>query len=93
MCRFRTVLVAADFSEGSRDAFSTAGSLVHEDEPRLIVLHVMGPGPLADERHGAALDRLRAAYVPDRPLAVEYLVRPAIPRPRSSPRRRSWVAT
>jgi nucleotide-binding universal stress UspA family protein len=79
MCRFRTVLVAADFSEGSRDAFSTACSLVHEDEPRLIVLHVMGPGPLADERHVAALEGLRAAYVPDRPLAVEYLLRAGDP--------------
>lgn len=79
MSRFRTVLVAADFSEGSRGAFSTACSLAREDETRLTVLNVMGPGPLADERHEVVLDRLRAAYAPDRPFAVEYLVRAGDP--------------
>ena len=37
---FRTILVAADFSENSSEAFGTACSLAVEDKTRLFVLHV-----------------------------------------------------
>jgi nucleotide-binding universal stress UspA family protein len=40
---FRTILVAADFSESSRDAFGVACSLAREDKARIVVLHVMEP--------------------------------------------------
>ncbi|QEH38989.1 Universal stress protein [Aquisphaera giovannonii] len=82
MSLFRKILVAADFSPGSRDAFDTACSLAGGDEARLTILHVRpeleGRGP--EEGREAAIDRLREAYVPDRPLAVEYLVRDGEPR-------------
>ena len=74
-----TILAAADFSEGSRGAFALACSLARKDETRLTVLNVQGAVGGADERHAATLDRLRAAYVPGRPLAVEYLVRAGDP--------------
>jgi nucleotide-binding universal stress UspA family protein len=79
MSGFRTVLIAADFSEGSIAAFATACSLAREGETRMTVLNVMGPGPVADERHEATLDRVRAAYAPDRSLTVVYLVRAGDP--------------
>ena len=66
MSLFRTILVAADFSESSREALRVACCLTHDDRTRLIVLHVLEDGP-DDVR-----DRLRAAYVPDRPLDVAY---------------------
>lgn len=43
MLPFQTILVAADFSEGSREAFRMACSLVPEDETRILVLNVMEP--------------------------------------------------
>jgi nucleotide-binding universal stress UspA family protein len=82
---FRTILVAADFSEGTRQAFRVACSLAREDKTRLIVLHVAGPSIASGEpgvpsviaggdraHHEALRERLRADYVPDRPLEVEF---------------------
>jgi nucleotide-binding universal stress UspA family protein len=43
MIAFRTILVAADFSESSRDAFRVAGSLARQDKTRVFVVHVMEP--------------------------------------------------
>lgn len=89
---FRTVLIAADFSDSSREAFRLACSLAGADKTRLIVLHVVEPPivsgeldfpvPLAggDRAHHEVLrERLRGAYVPDRPLEVEYILRDGSP--------------
>ncbi len=43
MSNFRTVLVAADFSERSQEAFRVACSLTEETGTRVIVLHVVEP--------------------------------------------------
>jgi nucleotide-binding universal stress UspA family protein len=43
MVPFRIILVAADFSESSRDAFQVACSLARADEARVFVLNVMEP--------------------------------------------------
>ena len=43
MFAFHTILIAADFSEASRDAFQAACSLAREGESRLCVLNVMEP--------------------------------------------------
>ena len=43
MLPFQTILIAADFSESSREAFRAACSLAREDETRVIVLNVMEP--------------------------------------------------
>lgn len=43
MLPFRTILVAADFSEGSQGAFRAACSLAREDETRIYVLNVLEP--------------------------------------------------
>src|SRR6516165_7713004 len=40
---FRTILIAADFSENSKEAFRAACSLATGDETRLLVLHVAEP--------------------------------------------------
>ncbi len=81
---FRTILVAADFSENSREAFRMACSLAHPGETRLTVLYVEEPPilsevavplpPGAEERthHEALGGQLRGFYVPDRPLRVDY---------------------
>ncbi len=43
MTPFRTILVAADFSEASREAFRSACSIAREDKTRLFVLNVLEP--------------------------------------------------
>lgn len=51
MSLFRTILVAADFSEGTRESFRLAGSIARERETRLFVLNVAEPmyvAPAAD---------------------------------------------
>jgi nucleotide-binding universal stress UspA family protein len=50
MHRFRTILVAADFSENSAHAFRVAGAVAVEEKTRLIVLHVVAPDRVAAER-------------------------------------------
>jgi nucleotide-binding universal stress UspA family protein len=84
---FRTILVAADFSEYSREAFRMACSLARPDETQITVLHAVEPPmiseldvplpPTAGDRahHEALGGRLRESYAPDRPLQVEYRTR------------------
>ena len=54
MIPFRTILVAADLSESSRQAFTLACSLAHEHKTRIFVLNVIEPKYVAD---GAGLPR------------------------------------
>jgi len=51
---FRTMLLAADFSENSKEAFRAACSLAVEDKTKLFVLHVVEPkwGPNEPVRRG-----------------------------------------
>ena len=58
---FRTILVAADFSESSREAFRVACSLAREDETRVIVLNVMEPRYVPE---------LPTAYLGDQPVRL-----------------------
>jgi nucleotide-binding universal stress UspA family protein len=46
---FRSILLAADFSENSREAFRMACSLAQEGETRVLVLHVEEPLYVAEE--------------------------------------------
>jgi nucleotide-binding universal stress UspA family protein len=46
---FRTILIAADFSGSSRQAFRVACSFARADEARMIVLHVVEPLYVAEE--------------------------------------------
>jgi universal stress protein A len=88
MFTFRRILVAADFSEASREAFRAACALARESETRVTVLHVAEPPlvygelgveiPLSGDRravHEALVKRLRESYVPSRPLRLDYLAR------------------
>jgi nucleotide-binding universal stress UspA family protein len=94
MTPFRSALVAADFSNRSRDAFRVAVSLAEEARTRLHVLHVVEHAPVVEQavalgeggaviplpaagtaHHDALKERLREAYVPGRPVDIEYLVR------------------
>jgi nucleotide-binding universal stress UspA family protein len=50
MQRFRTILVAADFSENSVHAFRMACALAIADKTRLVVLHVVAPEGVAEQR-------------------------------------------
>src|SRR5262249_18076786 len=47
---FRTILVAADFSENSVHALRMACALAIEDKTRLVVLHVAAPQGFAEQR-------------------------------------------
>jgi nucleotide-binding universal stress UspA family protein len=49
MPRFRTILVAADFSGRSAEAFRVACELAHEQQTRLFVLHVVEPEPVTQK--------------------------------------------
>lgn len=49
MSLFRTILVAADFSEGTQESFRVACSLVQEGEGRVVVLYVAEPSYAAAE--------------------------------------------
>ncbi|MDR3637069.1 MAG: universal stress protein [Isosphaeraceae bacterium] len=49
MPAFRSVLLAADFSESSREAFLLACSLAHEQKTRLVVLHVVERMPIVEQ--------------------------------------------
>jgi nucleotide-binding universal stress UspA family protein len=92
MSSFRTILVGADFSAQSTEAFRVACGLAEPAKTRLIVLHVvelpvafgeMGmpmPLPEVDPAEREALKaRLRQAYAPDRPIDVEYRVGDGVP--------------
>jgi nucleotide-binding universal stress UspA family protein len=49
MTPFRTILVAADFSERSREAFRVACALADETKTRVFVLHVSERVPVAEQ--------------------------------------------
>jgi nucleotide-binding universal stress UspA family protein len=68
MQAFRTILVAADFSENSVHAFRMACALAIEDKARLVVLHV-APDAVAEQcasRGQSGTGPARAAGVEDR---------------------------
>jgi nucleotide-binding universal stress UspA family protein len=85
---FRTILVAADFSENSVAAFHVACSLNIDTTTRLIVLHVVEPDWVAktpdylgqgvvpasttESLHEFLERRMGEVYVPNHPLEVEY---------------------
>ncbi len=76
----RVILIAADLSESSVDAFRLACSLATGDETRLFVLHVIDPEMIPKEASASEVEiirgtrerQVREVYVPDRPVAVEY---------------------
>ena len=87
MSCFRTIIVAADFSDRSREAFAVACALAEEKKTRLFVLHVLEPEFSVDERgfpvpmpapgteqHQALLEQLWEAYAPHRPIDVQYRI-------------------
>ena len=49
MIPFRTVLVAADFSESSRQAFRVACSLAPEEKTHIIIVHIVEPNYITAE--------------------------------------------
>jgi nucleotide-binding universal stress UspA family protein len=49
---FQTMLVAADFSERSREAFRVASALADERTTRMIVLHIIEKAPVAERAIG-----------------------------------------
>lgn len=85
MLTFRSILVAADFSESSVQAFQWACSLAAENNTQITLLHVVedmlvigfpeDQPPADPARHAVMIQHLRAVYVPDRPLALDYCVR------------------
>jgi nucleotide-binding universal stress UspA family protein len=91
MLNIRAILVAADFSGCSEDAFRVACALTRDYRARLIVLHVATPPPFvtpgelqrALERpdgYRAELEgRLRQVYAADSPAEVEYRVQDGNP--------------
>jgi nucleotide-binding universal stress UspA family protein len=93
MSPFHCILVAADFSERSKEAFRVACALAQGTKTRVVALHVVEPVPGAGYpiAFGDAgtlpplidtggppdpelIGQLRAAYVPNRPIDVRYLV-------------------
>ena len=91
MLSIRAILVAADFSGCSEDAFRVSHALARDYRARLIVLHVATPPPLvtpgelqrALQQPGgyrAELEeRLRHVYAADSPAGVEYRVQDGDP--------------
>lgn len=89
MSPFRTILLASDFSERSREAFRVACSLADETTTRLFVLHAIEPGHEGPEpsaegtpgptRQHAHEERLRACHAPGRAVDVTYLAREGDP--------------
>jgi nucleotide-binding universal stress UspA family protein len=89
MHNFRTILIAADFSERSHEAFRVACSLADETRTRMFVLHVVDqpialgelgtplPIPTASS-HIALTERLRDTYAPSRPFDIGFRVRDGI---------------
>jgi nucleotide-binding universal stress UspA family protein len=91
MLNIRSILVAADFSARSEDAFRAACALARDYRARLIVLHVAIPPPLVTpgelqkalqrpDGYRAELEgRLRQVYAADSPAGVEYWVQDGDP--------------
>ncbi len=83
---FRIILVAADFSESSREAYRVACSFARDSTARIFVLHVVEPIAVPEEAACAFVvedqgyqeslkERLREVYPKDRTLNVEYHAR------------------
>ncbi len=91
MLNIRAILVAADFSGCSEDAFRVARALASDYRARLIVLHVATPPPFVTpgelqkalqrpDGYRAELEgRLRLVYPADSPAGVEYRVQDGDP--------------
>jgi len=91
MLSIRAILVAADFSGCSEDAFRVARALARDYRARLIVLHVATPPPFVTpgelqrvlerpDGYRAELEgRLRQVYAADSPAGVEYRVQDGDP--------------
>jgi nucleotide-binding universal stress UspA family protein len=91
MLNIRAILVAADFSGCSEDAFRVARALARDYQARLIVLHVATPPPLVapgelqkalqrPDGYRAELEgRLRLVYAADSLAGVEYRVQDGDP--------------
>ena len=91
MLTIRAILVAADFSACSEDAFRVARALARDYRARLIVLHVATPPPFVTpgelqrvlerpDGYRAELEgRLRQVYAADSPAGVEYRVQDGDP--------------
>lgn len=88
MSLFHTILLAADFSESSREAFRAACSLFGKDGAQLVVMHAIEPIVFAgepgvppplmsqDESHRKALgEELRGAYKAAPVINVKYYLR------------------
>jgi nucleotide-binding universal stress UspA family protein len=86
MLTIRTILVPADFSVCSEDAFQLARALARDYRARLLVLHVATPPPFVtqgelqkvlqrpDGYRGELAHRLRQVYGTDSPAGAEYRV-------------------
>jgi nucleotide-binding universal stress UspA family protein len=91
MLNVRSILVAADFSACSEDAFRIARALARDYQARLVVLHVATPPPLVtpgelqkalqrSDGYRAELEsRLRQVYAADSSPGVEYQVQDGDP--------------
>jgi nucleotide-binding universal stress UspA family protein len=91
MLNLRAILVAADFSACSEDAFRVARALSRDYRAHLIVLHVATPSPLVTpgelerafqrpDGYRAELEsRLRLVYAADSPTEAEYRVQDGDP--------------
>jgi nucleotide-binding universal stress UspA family protein len=91
MRNIRAILVAADFSGCSEDAFRVARALARDYRARLIVLHVATPPPFVTpgelqkalqrpDGYRAELEgRLRLVYAADSPAGVDYRVQDGDP--------------
>jgi nucleotide-binding universal stress UspA family protein len=86
MLNIQAILVAADFSAPSEEAFRVARALARDYRARLVVLHVATPPPFVtpgelqralqrpDGYRGELEGRLRLVYAADSPAGVEYRV-------------------
>jgi nucleotide-binding universal stress UspA family protein len=75
MSLFRTILVAADFSGPSREAFRVSCSLADEKKTRLILLHVAEPEWVAEEPVYLGQRSVQFTKAPRDEIAVESLRR------------------
>jgi nucleotide-binding universal stress UspA family protein len=73
MISFRAILVAADFSETSRDAFRAACALARVDKTRLIVLHVLEPNLVPEAPVYFGQKSIRYVQVPRDPSELKSL--------------------
>jgi nucleotide-binding universal stress UspA family protein len=72
---FQKILIAADFSESSREAFRVSCSLARADKPRMIVLHVVEPLYVAEKPVYFGQQQIRYSVVERDPAEYEALKR------------------